>query len=146
MSDSETPQLLVKRLNDTAKLPTKGSKDSAGWDLYANLAVVVPSQSWALIPTGLAITVPYGCYGRVAPRSGLTLKHGLDVGAGVIDRDYCQEVGVILFNHSKTDYTVACGDRVAQLILERIEANATIREVQELQQTDRHGGFGSTGK
>jgi dUTP pyrophosphatase len=80
-----------------------------------------------------------------APRSGLTLKNGLDVGAGVIDEDYRGNVGVILFNHSDTEFTVKAGDRIAQLILERIVTPA-VEEVEDLDVTDRgSGGFGSTG-
>jgi len=89
--------------------------------------------------------VPEGTYGRVAPRSGLAWKHHIDVGAGVIDADYRGNVGVVLFNHSEKDFPVQVGDRVAQLILERIIVPDVV-EVQELPDTIRGaGGFGSTG-
>ena len=78
-------------------------------------------------------------------RSGISWNHHLDIGAGVIDRDYTGNVGVILFNHSEIDFKVAAGDRVAQLILEKIEI-AEVVEVEELEETERGiGGFGSTG-
>ena len=84
-------------------------------------------------------------YGRVAPRSGLAYKKGIDVGAGVIDEDYRGEVGVILFNFGEEDFEVAPGDRIAQLILEKISM-VGLKEVDDLDQTDRGaGGFGSTG-
>ena len=89
--------------------------------------------------------MPHGTYGRIAPRSGLALKAGIDVGAGVVDSDYRGPLGVLLFNHSDSDFNITTGDRVAQLILERI-AVAEVEETDELTDTDRgHGGFGSTG-
>ena len=108
-------------------------------------AGVVPARGRALLKTDLAIAVPAGTYGRVAPRSGLALKAGIDTGAGVIDADYRGNVGVILFNHSDTDFAVAAGDRIAQLILEAI-VTPPVAAVDELDDTDRGaGGFGSTG-
>jgi len=98
-----------------------------------------------LVKTDLSIAVPAGTYGRVAPRSGLAWKHSIDVGAGVIDADYRGNVGVILFNHSDKDFKVEIGDRIAQLIIERIEL-PHVQEVDELDDTIRGGGgFGSTG-
>lgn len=82
----------------------------------------------------------------VAPRSGLAWKHSIDVGAGVIDADYRGPVGVILFNHSDTDFEVKVGDRVAQLIIEKIVTPNVVTEVEDLDETVRgEGGFGSTG-
>jgi len=99
-----------------------------------------------LIPTDISIGIPSGCYGRVAPRSGLALKFFLDTGAGVIDEDYRGSLGVVMFNFSKTDYEVRAEDRIAQLILERIYTPEIV-EVENLEDTDRGtGGFGSTGK
>ena len=137
--------LRVKRLSANAVLPVRGSPFAAGYDLCAASAGVVPRRGKALIPTDLAIAVPPGCYGRIAPRSGLAWKHSLDTGAGVIDEDYRGNVGVILFNHSDADFAYAAGDRVAQLVLERI-AVADVLEVDSLEDTARGaGGFGSTG-
>lgn len=99
----------------------------------------------AIVLTDLAIEVPAGCYGRVAPRSGLAAKHGIDVGAGVIDEDYRGNIGVILFNHGKEAFVVKRGDRIAQLICERI-VYPVLEEVEKLTATERGaGGFGSTG-
>merc|ERR1711935_566722 len=99
-----------------------------------------------MIKTDIAIAVPEDCYGRIAPRSSLAHKHSLDIGAGVIDADYRGNVGVIMFNFSDTDYTVAKHERCAQLIIERI-LTPEISVVEELPATNRGaGGFGSSGK
>ena len=91
------------------------------------------------------MALPPGCYGRVAPRSGLALKKSIDIGAGVIDSDYRGEVGVILFNFGNKDFIVNMGDRIAQLIFEKIKT-PKIKETDELEGTDRGiGGYGSTG-
>lgn len=108
--------------------------------------MIIPAQGKAIVPTDISIAVPEGTYGRVAPRSGLAVKHFLDVGAGVIDEDYRGPVGVVLFNFSQTDYKVQKGDRIAQLVLEKI-MTPEVQEVEDLDATDRGaGGFGSTGK
>ena len=137
--------LQIKKLTESSKLPSRGSEFSAGYDIYASESVVVKSKDRALVPTGIAISVPMGTYGRIAPRSGLAVKHGIDVGAGVIDFDYLGEIMIVMFNHGDFDYTINAGDRVAQLILEKIETPAVL-EVKELQNTARGmSGFGSTG-
>lgn len=107
--------------------------------------IVVPARGKALVKTDIQIEVPFGTYGRVAPRSGLAHKNFIDVGAGVIDQDYRGNVGVILFNHSEVDFDVKKGDRIAQLICERI-VYPTLLKVDSLTDTVRGaGGFGSTG-
>tara|TARA_B110001452_G_C15169599_1_gene406516 strand:- start:511 stop:1002 length:492 start_codon:yes stop_codon:yes gene_type:complete len=134
-----------RRLSETATIPVRGSAQAAGYDLTAAQPAVVPARGKALIKTDLSIALPEGCYGRVAPRSGLAWKHSIDVGAGVIDADYRGNVGVILFNLSDKDFEVSVGDRVAQLILERI-FTPEVQEVDDLDATARGaGGFGSTG-
>ncbi|KAL3457049.1 dUTPase-like protein [Aspergillus heterothallicus] len=137
--------LLVKKLTPSAHAPTRGSAFAAGYDLYAAKEIVIPAKGKALVDTGLAIAVPEGTYGRVAPRSGLASKHFIDTGAGVIDADYRGEVKVLLFNFSDVDFTVQEGDRVAQLVLERI-FTPEVAVVEELAESVRGvGGFGSTG-
>ncbi|KAI3963451.1 hypothetical protein MKW98_022873 [Papaver atlanticum] len=137
--------LRVKKLSENAVLPSRGSSLSAGYDLSSAAEMIVPGRGKALIPTDLSIAVPEGTYARVAPRSGLTWKHSIDVGAGVIDADYRGPVGVILFNHSDVDFQVKMGDRVAQLIIEKI-ITPEVEEVEDLDSTVRgSGGFGSTG-
>jgi dUTP pyrophosphatase len=97
------------------------------------------------VDLGLAVAVPIGTYGRIAPRSGISLKNGIDVGAGVVDAGYRDGVKVLLFNHSDSDFVVSVGDRIAQLILECI-MTPEVKVVDELDDTDRGAnGFGSTG-
>uniref|UniRef100_A0A0P4WC52 Deoxyuridine 5'-triphosphate nucleotidohydrolase n=1 Tax=Scylla olivacea TaxID=85551 RepID=A0A0P4WC52_SCYOL len=108
--------------------------------------MVVPAEGKALVKTDIQVELPEDCYGRVAPRSGLSWKNHIDVGAGVIDQDYRGNVGVVLFNHAKVDFAVKKGDRVAQLICERI-IYPEIEEVEEISETERgEDGFGSTGR
>ena len=105
--------LKVKKLNPKARLPTKGSPHSAGYDLHALEDCIVKSKNKALISTGLSMSIPIGFYGRVAPRSGLACKNFIDVGAGVVDSDYRGEVKVLLFNFSDEDFEIKEGDRIA---------------------------------
>lgn len=137
--------LLVKRLEKTAKLPTKGSKYAAGYDLYSSVDTTVPAHGKCLVKTDISIAIPEGYYGRVAPRSGLAVKKFIDVGAGVIDSDYRGEAQVLLFNFSSDDFVITCGERIAQLIIEKI-AHLEVVETDNLENTARaSGGFGSTG-
>ncbi|KAI8836783.1 dUTPase-like protein [Chytriomyces cf. hyalinus JEL632] len=145
LSSAHTATLQVKLLSSKGRLPARGSVGAAGYDLFSAKDVTIPANGRAIVPTDISIAVPFGTYGRVAPRSGLAVKHFLDVGAGVIDADYRGPVGVVLFNFGTADFQVKEGDRVAQLILEKIET-AQIDHVQELDETVRGaGGFGSTG-
>lgn len=140
-------QLKVFLRSDKATIPTKGSALAAGYDIYASEDAVIPGQGQGLVATDISIIVPVGTYGRVAPRSGLAVKHGISTGAGVIDADYRGEVKIVLFNHSSKDFEIKTGDRIAQLVLEKI-INADIVEItkEQLDTTDRgEGGFGSTG-
>ncbi|XP_021117124.1 deoxyuridine 5'-triphosphate nucleotidohydrolase, mitochondrial isoform X1 [Heterocephalus glaber] len=139
-------RLRFVRLSEHATAPTRGSARAAGYDLYSAYDYIIPPMEKALVKTDIQIALPSGCYGRVAPRSGLAAKHFIDVGAGVIDEDYRGNVGVVLFNFGKEKFEVKKGDRIAQLICERIYY-PEIEEVQELDDTERgSGGFGSTGK
>ncbi|XP_042410806.1 deoxyuridine 5'-triphosphate nucleotidohydrolase-like [Zingiber officinale] len=141
----QRPLFRVKKLSQNAVLPSRASPLSAGYDLSSAAAVVVPARGKALVPTDLSIAIPDGAYARIAPRSGLAWKYSIDVGAGVVDADYRGPVGVILFNHSDADFEVKPGDRIAQLILERIMTPEVIEAV-DLDSTARgDGGFGSTG-
>ena len=91
--------LLVQQLSEKATIPTRGSEDAAGLDLHAALPTEIAPQSRGLVSTGLAMAIPKGAYGRIAPRSGLAVEKGITIGAGVIDSDYRGEVKVLLFNH-----------------------------------------------
>lgn len=138
----------VAKLSENATIPTRGSPHAAGWDLYASEGCTVPARGKGLIKTDIAVAIPYGYYGRVAPRSGMAWKKHTDIGAGVIDSDYRGSIGVVLFNHSMEDLVIEKKDRVAQLIIEQIsmgEMKETSRS--ELDNTLRgQGGYGSTGK
>lgn len=112
---------------------------------YSAYDYTIPAHGKQVAMTDIQIELPTGCYGRVAPRSGLAAKNFIDVGAGVIDEDYRGNVGVVLFNHADVPFEVKKGDRIAQLICEQI-FYPQIVEVQELGETARGaGGFGSTG-
>ena len=138
--------LQFKRMSPAAVLPTRATPGSAGYDLAAAEACVVPAHGKALVSTGWAVGLPVGVYGRVAPRSGLAWKHHLDVGAGVCDCDYRGLLSVVIFNHSMVDYQIQPGDRIAQLILEKHKV-CEVQEVEQLAPTQRGAGaFGSTGK
>jgi len=140
------PELLVKRLSSNATLPTRGSEEAAGYDLYSAEDFVMSPRSKALINTDLQIAVPYGCYGRIAPRSGFAWKQHTDIGAGVIDSDYRGNVRILVFNLSENNVTITQGDRIAQLVLEKI-CFADVVEVEDnIGETKRgDSGFGSTG-
>nr|XP_043608105.1 deoxyuridine 5'-triphosphate nucleotidohydrolase [Erigeron canadensis] len=144
-NDNSTSLFRVQKLSDNAVLPTRGSSLAAGYDLSSAIKTKVPARGKALVATDLSIAVPEGTYARIAPRSGLAWKHSIDVGAGVIDADYRGPVGVILFNHSDVDFEVKAGDRIAQLIIEKI-ITPDVVQVDDLDSTIRGaGGFGSTG-
>jgi dUTP pyrophosphatase len=137
----------IKKLSDNATMPTRGSQFAAGHDLHSAVNAVVPAGGKLLVPTDLSFAIMNrNYYARIAPRSGLALKNHIDVGAGVVDCDYRGPVGVVLFNHSPdTDFVISKGDRIAQVIFERI-GNVQFTEVDELSDTVRGaGGFGSTG-
>ena len=137
--------LRVKRISDDATLPTRGSLGAVGYDLACTQDFVLDTQSHTLVSTGLGFQLPPGVYGRVAPRSGLTVKHGIHIGAGVIDPDYMGEVKVAMFNLGLQPVEFKKGDRIAQLILERCEV-PDVLEVDILVSTSRgESGFGSTG-
>lgn len=142
-------KLPFKKLSPDAMIPTKGSDGAAGYDLYA-LEDTQIYGNYGTVPTGISVAIPGGHYGRIAPRSGLAVKHGIDVLGGVIDADYRGEIKVILHrigaHPAIPSMSFQKGDRIAQLIIERCY-DAEFVEFDELPPTDRdQGGFGSTGK
>ncbi|XP_034050096.1 deoxyuridine 5'-triphosphate nucleotidohydrolase, mitochondrial [Thalassophryne amazonica] len=142
----DTPVLKFAKLSENATTPTRGSVKAAGYDLYSAYDYSVGPMDKVIVKTDIQIAVPPGCYGRVAPRSGLAAKYFIDVGAGVIDEDYRGNVGVVLFNFNKETFNVKKGDRVAQLVCEKI-CYPELQEQETLDETDRGaGGFGSTGR
>ena len=135
----------VLKCHENAILPKQGSPLAAGSDLVSVENYIIEPNSRCLVSTGLKFQFPTNVYGRIAPRSGLALKHGIDVMAGVIDPDYTGEVKVLLYNTSNVKFEVQKGDRVAQLIFERFQF-PLFKEVNLLSDTFRSdGGFGSTG-
>jgi dUTP pyrophosphatase len=141
----EKEKLLVKRLKNNAKIPTKGSEFAAGHDLYSIEEKEILSGGSSLISTGISIAIPNRTYARIAPRSGLVVKNMIRVGAGVIDADYRGEVKVLLFNHGSQSFLAKDGNRIAQLLLEKIK-NTNVEEIEELDETSRGSqGFGSSG-
>ena len=142
--------IAVKKLSSKAILPTYGSLEAAGADLYACLdepVSIAPGET-AWIPTGIALEVPKGCAGLIYARSSLGVKRGLAPAnkVGVIDSDYRGEIRVVLLNHGQDTQKIEHGERVAQLVITPVLTPAYV-EVEELDATDRGtGGFGSTGK
>lgn len=137
--------------NPDLPLPRYATAGAAGLDLLAAVRaddpLILPPGERALIPTGLAMAVPPGYEAQVRPRSGLALKNGITVlnSPGTIDSDYRGEIGVILLNAGRAPFTIARGDRIAQLVI-TATAQARLIEVNELPETGRGaGGFGSTG-
>jgi dUTP pyrophosphatase len=138
-------RLRFKQLHPEAKLPARGSGQAAGLDLFAVERVAISPGGRAAVRTGLAVSIPEGFYGRVAPRSGLAVRHGLDVLAGVIDADYRGEILCALVNHGEEPFEVEPGARIAQLIVEAIAQPVAVWD-EDLEETARGaGGFGSTG-
>ena len=140
----------VKILRQGAHLPTYGSAEAAGADLYACLAepmTIAPGET-AFVPTGIALEVPKGCAGLIYARSGLACKRGLAPAnkVGVVDSDYRGEIIVALHNHGKDSQTIENGERVAQFVITPVLTPA-YEIAEDLSDTARNqGGFGSTGK
>jgi dUTP pyrophosphatase len=135
----------IKKLRSDAVVPTRGSNKAAGLDLYAVSVAEIAPNSRTIVPTGIAISIPDTVYARIAPRSGLAAKNGINVLAGVVDSDYRGEIKVILHNTGSDRFIVNPGDRIAQLILEKIIIPEVVL-VDTLDNTTRGAdGFGSTG-
>jgi dUTP pyrophosphatase len=136
--------LRFKQLDAKAVLPARGSALSAGLDLCSIEDVELQPKQRAVVPTGLAVAIPPGFYGRVAPRSGLAAKNGLDVLAGVIDSDYRGEIRCVLYNTGDEVIELPAGSKICQLIVEQIITPGAAW-VNDLDSTARGaGGFGST--
>jgi dUTP pyrophosphatase len=147
MAETNDPPLVLSVLVGAGgALPEYGSEGAAGADLRASEAVVIPPGGRAAVPTALRLEIPPGHAGLVWPRSGLAVRHGIDTLAGVIDSDYRGEVRVVLVNHGTEPFAIAAGDRVAQLLVQRVE-RAAFRATHDVGDTERgSGGFGSTGR
>ena len=140
--------LLIQRLDKDLPLPKYAKPGDAGIDIYSRIDIVLEPGERTLVPTGIAIALPNGFAAFVHPRSGLAMKHGLTLvnAPGTIDAAYRGEVQVILINHDpKSPISLKRGDRIAQLVIQRVES-AHLVEVENLPGTERgEGGFGSTG-
>ena len=145
MMSSPHDVLRFKQLDPRAILPARGSAFAAGLDICSIEDLVIEPHGRATARTGLAVAIPPGFYGRVAPRSGLAAKHGLDVLAGVIDSDYRGELCCLLYNTGDSAITLPAGSKICQLIIEKIIAPQAAW-TNDLDETARGaGGFGSTG-
>uniref|UniRef100_A0A6C0HI57 dUTP diphosphatase n=1 Tax=viral metagenome TaxID=1070528 RepID=A0A6C0HI57_9ZZZZ len=151
-------RLNIKKLSDNAQIPQYGSEAAAGMDLFSAVDYVVPPQTRKLVSTGISVSwqtqegfldeSPEKYYLRIAPRSGLSVKHNIDIGAGVVDSDYRGEIFVCFINNSlDKEYRIQQGDKIAQMILTRFEQFAEVAIVDNHTETVRGAcGFGSTGR
>jgi dUTP pyrophosphatase len=142
--------LCIQKTHEQAYIPSRGSTGAAGYDLHAFAGGCIPKWDHQAIGTQIKISMPHGVYGRVASRSGLSFRNGIEVGAGVIDSDYQGEIKVILYNLSDQPFNFSRGDRIAQLILEKY-LTPVIKVVTSNTQlfgvtTRGDSGIGSTGK
>jgi dUTP pyrophosphatase len=138
----------VHRLVEDLPVPAYARSDDAGLDLVAAEAITLAPGARGLVPAGIAIALPAGYAGLVLPRSGLALQHGVTVlnAPGLIDAGYRGEIKVLLINHGPQPVAIARGDRVAQLVVQRVE-RARLEPVDRLPASERGGGgFGSTGR
>ena len=143
--DAGSTSIKVKQLHQKATLPTRATVNSAGLDLYAPEQIVIKAKSMKMIPVGIAMSIPKGMYGRLAPRSGLTVKREIDVKAGVVDNDFRGEITVVLKNMGDKDQEFNVGDKIAQLILEKYDDSQPVEWTMELDKTEREqNGFGSS--
>ena len=144
-----TPQIEVKLLTPTAKCPTKGSSQAAGYDIYADCEATVTHDCSAHISTGIAVKIPDGYVGIIKPRSGLAFRQGVDTMAGVIDSDYRGELKVLLATHGSyyDVVSVSKGDRIAQLLIVPCLNQQDFKVVDDFDDETERGsnGFGSTG-
>lgn len=144
-------KLYIKKVDNAKDLPLPKymTKGAAGMDLYANITddVVIFPGTIKVIPTGISIAVPYGFEAQIRPRSGLALKYGISFvnTPGTVDSDYRGEINVIMINFGYKPFIVKRGDRIAQMVINKIETPVVI-ETDELENTERgNKGFGSTG-
>lgn len=138
-------KLKIKKLSSEAKAPQCAINGDAAMDLYSVEDIVVKSGDLIPCKTGIAMAIPRGCVGLIWDKSGIALKNGIKTMGGVIDSNYRGEVAVIMKNLSEKDYVISKGDKIAQILIQRVEC-PMIEEVEELDETERgDGGFGSTG-
>ena len=137
----------IKRVSDSAKIPTYAHIGDAGADLYSSVDFLLPRDSAGAVPTGIAMEIPEGYVGYINPRSGMAIK-GITVmnAPGTIDSGYRGEIKVILANHTDRDYQISAGDKIAQMVFHKYY-EVFFEPVNELSNSERdHGGFGGSGK
>lgn len=140
----QQPILDIVLVHEKARQPTRGTAESAGYDLYSCENKWIKAKSHEPIDIGIQIALPKNTLGLIAPRSGLSFKYGIDT-SGIIDEDYRGTIKVILYNHSNEDFEVKLGSRIAQFICTPVY-HPQLRQIDSLDKTARgHGGFGSTG-
>lgn len=139
----ERIKVLLEFCHEEAKCPLYGSEKAAGCDFYSPMPGTVPPRGKLLVKTGIKMAIPEGYYLEIASRSGLSVKFAIEKGAGIIDEDYRQEIGIVLYNHSDQPYHFAAGERLAQGIFKRYW-QADFELVDSVEQNGR-GGWGSTG-
>ena len=139
-------KLKIKKLSQNAVIPTYAHPGDAGMDLRSSVDVTIKKGEWVGVPTGVAMEIPDGYVGLIWDKSGLSIKNGLKTLGGVVDAGYRGEVKVGIANLSNEDYALQAGDKVAQMLIQKVE-QPVVEEVDELSDTSRGtGGFGSTGK
>jgi dUTP pyrophosphatase len=127
-------------------IPQYAHAGDAGADITASEKIAIPPRERTLVSTGVRLEIPEGYVGLIWPRSGLAVKKGIDCGAGVIDSHYRGEVKILLFNHSDNEFQIEPGDRIAQILIQKVE-RVKFHLVDQLNETARSdAGFGSTGK
>lgn len=136
----------VKLLENDAKMPKKANVNDAGWDLYSTIDTVIPSKQRKTVKTGIALEMPENMAGLIWPRSGLSVKQGIDVLAGVVDSGYRGEIMVCLYNTSDENVSINCGDRIAQIIFQEVPRIMMINQEQLGSSQRGDNGFGSSGK
>lgn len=136
----------IKLLTKKAQIPTRNTPTDAGLDIYSSETVLIKARNWKAVGTDISISIPDSYYARIAPRSGLAYKYGIDVFAGVVDSGYRGEIKVILYNAGEKDYLVNIGDKIAQLIIEKcyIWEPTIVDSLNESHRGER--GFGSSGQ
>ena len=144
LDDNISPKIRIHRLDKSLDLPRYQNKYDAGMDLPSREEVVLQPGEKKVIKTGIKLAIPPNYVGLIWDRSGLAAKHGLTTMAGVIDSGYRGEVGVVLINHGNDPFTIEKGMRIAQILFQPVIL-ADIEEVEELDETNRGLGFGSTG-
>ena len=143
---TEKVHINIVKINENAIAPTYALPGCAGLDLYSTEVVKIPPGGRSIIRTGIKMEMPEGTYGRIAPRSGLAVKSGIHIGAGVIDPSYRGEIGVVVFNLGSEMFCAYRGLRIAQIVIEKYY-DAVLSVVSKLSRTDREEeGFGSTGE